>query len=846
MNFLDKLSSLTIKSVLSVALISAVSTWTAFGITSFGNNTYSFIASLSANQTEAAAAASIPHTVASGWCTCPYYVVFIGGTRSHQGDDEYKWIKNNFPTAQQNYLSLDNVQGDLSPAKIKQVYTTVLNQVNAHHRVLIVGSSLGASVAQNVITKIKSDCIDLIAADPPLWSNFPTPLNTLFGKFMSSIFRNDATQIIQAEENNITKNPDYINWTNGTVTDESAGLLHSPFGLTTPGALLQLYDLQNTVNHKTDSCKLTVTAHVLKADGTVATGDVVTLKYIDAMRLVESLYVTTDTSGNAAFSDLVPYIRQIPASTVQAATLDDSNTQSDPTPIPIKDGEKVTLKLKAPKSTSQCINFQASAPQWKLTTTPLHNNSYYSSSQPIATLPAGNYILTYMSGSYDTPNIAGSDVHWITGFNYGGFTGWDVGGVLSSNIPSTPNPGTLLESNYSNSDHPLFVEDVTTGRTEAQLEAADRTEVQDRFTLTKNTPVYYELDVTTNGFPSVSRTFATQGVGYPKFKICPDTTTGSKDERKAIGNPLIERPTNPVPTNPSLLFTAKVGVFRNNDGSWSLDQNADKKYDSGDLVLSYGGHGSPADFPLIGDWNGNVTDEIGVFHVQNHQFVLDTNASGVYEGTDAAFTLNVTGTSGNLKPVVGDWNGSGTTKVGVYDQNNGTFYLDYNGNHVWDGASGGDKVISGFKFIAGDTWYPLAGDWNGTGKVSIGSYDMNTGIFYLDLNNDGAYTATDTTVNTASGFLPVYGKMSSDNKTDVGVYDPSTGTFTLYINGSATTITSWGGAGDQPVIYNNLVQKTVVVNPTSPPTPPPPSPSPEPSQTASPSSSGSPSPSSGF
>ena len=42
-------------------------------------------------------------------------------------------------------------------------------------------------------------------------------------------------------------------------------------------------------------------------------------------------------------------------------------------------------------------------------------------------------------------------------------------------------------------------------------------------------------------------------------------------------------------------------------------------------------------------------------------------------------------------PIVGDWNGNGTTKIGVYKD--GILYLDYNGNGVWD--SGSDK---GFNF----------------------------------------------------------------------------------------------------------------------------------------------------
>ena len=64
-------------------------------------------------------------------------------------------------------------------------------------------------------------------------------------------------------------------------------------------------------------------------------------------------------------------------------------------------------------------------------------------------------------------------------------------------------------------------------------------------------------------------------------------------------------------------------------------------------------------------------------------------------------------------PVTGDWDGSGTTKVGVFLD--GLWFLDLNGNGVWD---------------AGDLWVklgtkgdqPVTGDWNGDGKTDIGIF----------------------------------------------------------------------------------------------------------------------------
>jgi serine-aspartate repeat-containing protein C/D/E len=64
-------------------------------------------------------------------------------------------------------------------------------------------------------------------------------------------------------------------------------------------------------------------------------------------------------------------------------------------------------------------------------------------------------------------------------------------------------------------------------------------------------------------------------------------------------------------------------------------------------------------------------------------------------------------------PVSGDWDGSGVTKVGVFLD--GLWFLDLNGNGVWD--KGDLWVKLGSK---GDR--PITGDWNGDGKTDVGIF----------------------------------------------------------------------------------------------------------------------------
>lgn len=67
----------------------------------------------------------------------------------------------------------------------------------------------------------------------------------------------------------------------------------------------------------------------------------------------------------------------------------------------------------------------------------------------------------------------------------------------------------------------------------------------------------------------------------------------------------------------------------------------------------------------------------------------------------------------NAVPVTGDWDGTGTTKVGVFID--GLWFLDINGNDHWDENDLWAKLGK-----RGDQ--PVSGDWDGDGKTDIGIF----------------------------------------------------------------------------------------------------------------------------
>ena len=181
-------------------------------------------------------------------------------------------------------------------------------------------------------------------------------------------------------------------------------------------------------------------------------------------------------------------------------------------------------------------------------------------------------------------------------------------------------------------------------------------------------------------------------------------------------------------------------------------------------------------------------DTTGVFRPSNGVlFLKNSNDTGF-----ADLALNY-GLGGDY-PVVGDWDGNGTVTIGVY--RNGSFLLR-NSNTV------------GFAEIAfpfgqpGDQ--PVAGDWNGDGVDTIGVY--RNGTFLLRNSNDSG--AAEMTFQLGNpGDVGIAGDWNGDGMDTTGVFRPSNGVIFLKDkneSGFAEIALNYGLPGDQPVMgdWNN-------------------------------------------
>jgi hypothetical protein len=216
--------------------------------------------------------------------------------------------------------------------------------------------------------------------------------------------------------------------------------------------------------------------------------------------------------------------------------------------------------------------------------------------------------------------------------------------------------------------------------------------------------------------------------------------------------------------NPALGLGAKMGVYAS--GTWYLDMNSNGTWDgtATDSLVAFGGGIANAQ-PVAGDWTGTGASKVGIY--ADGSWYLDMNGDGAWNGAPTDGLLAFGGMPGAVA-VTGDWTGTGTTKIGLYVD--GTWYLDMNGNGAWDGPSI-DKLYTFGAGIAGAV--PVTGNWDGTGITKIGIYQ--DGAWYLDLNGNGVWDGPATDKQYAfgagiAGAVPVTGDWNGGGTTKIGVY----------------------------------------------------------------------------
>ena len=205
----------------------------------------------------------------------------------------------------------------------------------------------------------------------------------------------------------------------------------------------------------------------------------------------------------------------------------------------------------------------------------------------------------------------------------------------------------------------------------------------------------------------------------------------------------------------------ELALFK--DGEWLIDINGNGEWDRSDLWAKLGAVG---DLPVVGDWDGDGKDDIGIWGVswrgdgaaierepglpdpENMRTTTPKNLPPQELEQSAVRLLQRSergearsdvidhvfgfGTRGD-QPIAGDFNGGGVSTLGIF--HDGLWVLDTNGDGQIDRSK--DRMIQFGQ--TGDK--PLVGDFNGDGTDQIAVVRGNQVL--VDSNGNGQLDVTD-------------------------------------------------------------------------------------------------------
>jgi len=178
----------------------------------------------------------------------------------------------------------------------------------------------------------------------------------------------------------------------------------------------------------------------------------------------------------------------------------------------------------------------------------------------------------------------------------------------------------------------------------------------------------------------------------------------------------------------------EIGLFRPVTGTFVLDYDGDGVSSDVDDRIGAMLDGKAYGKPLVGDWDGIGGEEVGLYRPGTGVFTLDRDLDLVSLDADDTVITRLAGRVGG-QALVGDWDGDGDDDIGLYFSLSGQWLLDTNGSALaaertvtrLDGAVGGKAIV---------------GDFNGDGFTDCGLFRPFTGKWTIDLNRDGVYTAS--------------------------------------------------------------------------------------------------------
>ncbi|MDY7101262.1 MAG: hypothetical protein S0880_08745 [Actinomycetota bacterium] len=169
--------------------------------------------------------------------------------------------------------------------------------------------------------------------------------------------------------------------------------------------------------------------------------------------------------------------------------------------------------------------------------------------------------------------------------------------------------------------------------------------------------------------------------------------------------------------------------------------------------------------PLTGDWNGTGRSGVGVYRPSDARWWFRNQLPGL--ATDHSFAWGLPPQS--VQPITGDWDGDGRSGIGLYKPATGQWYTR-------------DELVGGRtdgRFTWGRGGTAISGDWDGDGRSGVGLYEEHRRRFHMrnDLAPSGG---TEWRIDWfGQRGVPFAGDWYGTGQDAPAVYDPETGRMLL-------------------------------------------------------------------
>lgn len=237
------------------------------------------------------------------------------------------------------------------------------------------------------------------------------------------------------------------------------------------------------------------------------------------------------------------------------------------------------------------------------------------------------------------------------------------------------------------------------------------------------------------------------------------------------------------------------GVYNNKGRNHELHLTNKNRSGSANRIFRYGNNRAHHTV-VAGDWDGNGTSTVGVVGNSGNNlrwYLRNSNSGG-----GANYTFNY-GRVGDI-PVVGDWDGNGTVTVGVVRKigNNLRWYVR--------NANSAGPTHHSFNYGSANGT-PITGDWNGNGTWSQGVvYKHSSGnLRWLlrDSLNGGAYQKE--IYYGTNSMKPITGDWDGDGTFTPGAVQKTSKNLRWFLRNSNTS-----GVADINFIYGSRNHKPIV------------------------------------